>query len=317
MGPSPLSTNTTMMEQSEDAHDTLMSPGAGENSKDYSSDAAKPKTPSTKKKASFAASALTIQPTPYVNIQSPVVPLGIGSPNNERSYLLENLQRQHDRGERLSHALSNVEVRLASAQSKSEVKKWRKETTSLKSKIAESQSQEQLILLRLNDLQNEEFRQIQSAGVLPYQAAPWLAHGPQMQPWSPVTLPVSPLTPLPPGLYHPSPIVPSPMASPCWLQYSPVVASPYEQQNYYLGIHFQPPFLSEGTVAGPSRRESVSKASDSRHKATKSVDFPQCEAGSYMSRRWSLADAFSPTPKDKRMSIPNLETIWKDKEQES
>lgn len=327
MGPSSLSKSTAIREEADDAHDSPVSPGAVKQPNHHGSGAPKARKPANQKKASFAASTLAIQPMPYFNIQSPVVPIGIGSSHNERSYLLENLQRQHERGERLSHALANIEIRLASAQSKSEAKKWRKEIASLKSKIAESRNQEQLILLRLNDIRNEEFAcQVQSTGVgvIPYppQQSPWFAYGgaPTMM-QAPVMLPVSPLTPLPPGLYHPSPIVPSPMGSPYWVQLGSVMPSPYEPQNYYYqGHNVMPPFVPDGPLASISRRQSlappVTKAFVSLGKDTELSSASQSQAGSYMGRRWSLADAFSPTPKDKRMSIPGLETIWKNKQEE-
>lgn len=286
---------------------------------------------SNRKKHPLPSSPLTIHPTPYLSIQSPLISSApLGSPNNERSYLLENLQRQHQRGERLSHALSNVEVRLASVQSKSEARRLRKEAGLLRSKIAESQKQEQLIMLRLNDIQHEdlirgELFQAQSAGLVPYQTL-WSPYSP-MQPWSPMTLPVSPvhpvspLTPLPPGLCHPSPIVPSPMASPYWLGtgtqhpfFSPVMTN---DPSVYLGAHLQHPCAPGAGLVGQASAMAPHAVDSSEHKrkATKSVDFSLPQEEAYTGRRWSLADVFSPTPKDKRMSVPGLQTIWKDKEQ--
>lgn len=279
-------------------------------------------------------SSLTIHPTPCLSIQSPLIstsPLAL--PNNERSYLLENLQRQHQRGERLSHALSNVEVRLASVHSKSEAKRLRKEAGLLRSKITESQKQEQLVMLRLNDIQNEDLIsrgglfQAQSAGLVPYQTL-WSPYSP-MQPWGPMTLPimspvhpVSPLTPLPPGLYHPSPMLPSPMAPPYWLGahhpfFGPVVTN---DPSFYLGANFQPCWAPEVAFAAPATAAVLDAVETREHKhkrkATKSVDFSLSQQEAYTGRRWSLADAFSPTPRDKRMSMPGLQTIWKDKEQQ-
>lgn len=280
-----------------------------------------------------ASSALTIHPTPYWTTQHQLLSSSaLGAPNNERSYLLESLQRQQGRRERLSHALTNVEVRLASVQSKGEARKLRKEASLLRSKVAECRKQEQLILLRLNDIQNEDLGR---GGLFQAQPAtlvqcptPWSPYSPA-QPWSPMAImspvhqPVSPLTPLPSGIYHPSPINPSPLASPYWLgvqQYpvlSPVVPN---DPSFYLGVNFQPPFVPEGTIAGPSRRVSeapkAGEVREIRHMSTKSVDFGPPQEGTYSGRRWSLADEFSPTPRDKRMSMPGLQTIWKNKEQE-
>jgi len=139
---------------------------------------------------------------------------------------------------------------------------------------------------------------------------------------SPIHGPVSPLTPLPPGLYHPSPIMPSPLTSPYWLggqvQYQNMFM-PYMQneQAYYLGAEFQQPYVPDGYLAGqPSRRQSmaptVAKLREAKQKGAKTVDFELTQEGEYRGRRWSLADTFSVTPKDKRMSMPGLETIWKD-----
>lgn len=284
----------------------------------------------TKKKGSLPNTPLTIQPAPYYTTQSPVFsPQGLGSPNHERSYLLENLQRQHERGERLTHALSNIEVRVASARSKAEGKKLRKEATVLRGKVAEAHRQEQLILLRLDDIQNEDlnrigFYQAQSAVMSPFSTG-WSLY----QPWAPMTLPqmspihpISPLTPLPPGIYHPTPVAPSPLTSPFWLgaQYpmaGPVVSSePY----YYVGQNFQPTYVPAGGIAVQSQWTSaapVAREKSPKDKATKSVGFAALpQQGAYTGRRWSLADTFSPKPKDKRMSMPGLQTIWKDMQPE-
>lgn len=235
--------------------------------------------------------------------------------SNERLYLLENLQRQHDRGQRLSHALSNVETRLASVQSKGEARKLRKEAGLLKSKIVESNKQEHLIAKRLDDLHREEIYrlyQAQQPGLLPH---PYSPH----QPWSRVALspmtplsPVSPLSPLPPGIYHPSPIPPSPLepafilASPC-VSYSPTV--PYEQSLFSGGEH-------QGLYA-PEQHDAVSPvtAKETRrnsleHKATGTPENVLSEQEN-ISRRWSLADTYSPSPRNKRMSMPGLQTIWR------
>lgn len=285
-----------------------------------------------KKKTSQPSSNLSIHPAPYVNVQSPIFHPQVMSPppNNERSYLLENRQRQHERGQRLSDALHIIEVRITSAQSKTEGRKLRKEAGLLKKKITDSLTQEQLITLRLNDIQNEEFSrnpywQAQSAGLIPYQT-PWSPYSPMTAPWSPMALPISPLTPLPPGLYHPSPVMPSPLGSPYWMgaQYQYQMAAPYLQNDpaYYLGMGFQQPYIPEGIVAEePSRGQSmapaVGKLLEAAHKSTKSVDFKLPEDGAHVGRRWSLADTFSPIARDKRMSMPGLETIWKgEKEKE-
>lgn len=220
--------------------------------------------------------------------------------SNERSYLVENLRRQHARGERLSHALHNVEIRLGSAQSKGEARKLRKEAGLLRSKIAESRKQEELITMRLNDLQNEDLRyfyQAQQTSLLPYSyppPQPW-AQIP-MSPMTPLT-PISPLTPLPAGLYHPTPLPPSPLDSP--IRFSPTypivnAILPFEQESHLAGID------QVVSVAQQTEGSSSAKPRDVKHQS--SVAEPV--------RRWSLADTFSPSPKDKRMSMPGLKTIW-------
>lgn len=336
-------TSPTTMEYPEDGPDAASSPfsgvdkqGPAKDTDEQFHDLAVNTRAAGRENVPLPSSALTIQPTPYFNMPNPLLsPLPLAAPNNERSYLAENLQRQHERGERLSQALANVEVRLTSAQSKSEARKLRKEAGLLKSKIAESHNQEQLILLRLNDIQTEEFNrgglfQAQSAGLVPYPM-PWGPYSP-IPPWSPMTMPmmspvhpVSPMTPLPPGIYCPSPVVPSPMASPFWMgyqhQYPTLNSFVPTEPSVYHGAVFQPPYITEGAMVGPSHWESVappaagSRETRSQHKATKSVDFALPEDGEYTDRRWSLADAFSPTPKDKRMSMPGLQTIWKGEEE--
>lgn len=123
-----------------------------------------------KQRSQPTATNLFIQSAPYVNIHSPIL---AAPPNNERSYLLENRQRQHDRGQRLSDALQIIETRIVSAQSKTDGRKLRKEAGLLKKKISESLKQEQLITLRLNDIQTEDFNRN------PYwQAPPWSPYSP-------------------------------------------------------------------------------------------------------------------------------------------
>lgn len=291
-----------------------------------------------RKKPSLPAPNLLIHPSPYFNIQSPAFSpsaLGspLGTPNNERSYLLENLQRQHDRSERLSHALSNVEVKLASVQSKGEARKLRKEIGLLRNKISESRKQAQLIMLRLSDLQNEELNRsglmsIQAQQATLFQYPTGWAQYPQFHPWSqiavPVLSPLSPLTPLASGIYQPSPIAPSPFDSPYWLgaQYSmmsPVVAS-YPQGygqtlNYSTG--YQQPFVQDNSSIGSSQRTPVVETSPvaATKQKSKSVDLGLADEEPYTGRRWSLADSFAPMPRDKRMSMPGLQTIWKGQEE--
>lgn len=235
--------------------------------------------------------------------------------SNERSYLLENLRRQHDRGQRLTHALYNVETRLASAQSKGAARKLRKEAGLLRSKIAESNKQETLVTNRLNDLQGEDSNRLYQVGqleLLPYPYAP-------IQPWGHATLspltpltPTSPLTPLPPGIYHPVPIAPSPLessfllTSPFWL-YSPVVS--YQQvlppEGEHQGLYVQAQHDAATLVkAEETRRKSVEYRAA---RAFDSISPGQENTG----RRWSMADTFSPSPRDKRMSMPGLQTIWR------
>lgn len=293
--------------------------------------------PAPRKRPSHPVSNLSIHPTSNFNIQPPIFtppPLAspLGSPNFERSYLLENLQRQHDRGERLSYALSNVEVKLASAQSKGEARKLRKEVGLLRSKITESRRQVQLIMLRLNDLQNEEFGR---RGMLPGQAAHaamfqyptyWTPY-PQIQPWSHMNMPlmsplspISPLTPLPSGMYHPSPMITSPLDAPQWLQSQYPLVSPampmspgYEQTFMQSNDRQETSEQDQSEPTTPTHKPSIShqkRPATARHK---SVDFSLAKDPSNDGRRWSLADTFSPTPRDKRMSMPGLQTIWKNK----
>ncbi|KAK7704856.1 hypothetical protein SLS64_008204 [Diaporthe eres] len=220
--------------------------------------------------------------------------------SNERSYLVENLRRQHERGERLSHALHNVETRLGSAQSKGEARKLRKEAGLLRSKIAESRKQEELITMRLNDLQNEDlkyFYQAQQTSLFPYSYPPSQPWGQiPMPPMTPLT-PISPLTPLPTGLYHPTPVPPSHLDSPFLFSPTFPTVNPivqYEQDSHLAGIDQVVSVVEQSDSGSPVNMEDVRRYS--------LVAEPV--------RRWSLADTFSPLPKDKRMSMPGLKTIW-------
>ncbi|KAJ4423047.1 hypothetical protein N0V82_002314 [Gnomoniopsis sp. IMI 355080] len=294
-----------------------------------------------KRETSLPNNNLSIHPAPYnpfMTLQSPVFSSHAlaAPPNNERSYLLEDRQRQQERGKRLADALHIIEVQITSSQSKGDTRKLRKEASLLKKKITESLRQEELILLRLKDFDNEEYRQnpywqAQSAGSMPY-ATHWSPYSP-MAPWTPMTLPmmspihgpVSPLTPLPPGLYHPSPIIPSPLTSPYWLgvqyQNSYQTMGPYVQTDpaYYTGVGFQQSYMPDFIAVSPSRRHSLAatnaKLGEFTNKTSKSVDFELPQEGAYRGRRWSLADTFSPKPKDKRMSTLGLQTIWKENEE--
>lgn len=238
-----------------------------------------------------------------------------GGMSNEFSYLLENLQRQHDRGQRLSYALSNIETRLASAQSKGESRKLRKEAGLLKSKIAESNKQERLIAMRLSHMQNEDLSrlyQAQQPAPLPYPYS-------SLQPWgqmalSPMTpmTPISPLSPLPPGIYHPVPTPPSPLEAPFFLSppvllYNPVV--PYEQ-NYFFAVDHQGSYVPEQYDAALPVNTEETRRRSVEYTATRALE-GVLSGQERIGRRWSLADAFSPSPRDKRMSMPGLQTIWR------
>lgn len=221
--------------------------------------------------------------------------------SNERSYLVENLRRQHARGERLSHALHNVETHLGSAQSKGEARKLRKEAGLLRSKISEARKQEELITMRLNDLQNEDlknFYQAQQANLFPYSYPPSQPWGQfQMPPLTPLT-PISPLSPLPAGLYHPTPMAPSSLESP--ILFNPTCSTvdpivPYEQGSHITSLDQVACVTEYGDCDSAIGLEDVRRHS----LVTEPV------------RRWSLADTFSPSPKDKRMSMPGLKTIWR------
>ncbi|POS76171.1 hypothetical protein DHEL01_v205441 [Diaporthe helianthi] len=221
--------------------------------------------------------------------------------SNERSYLLENLRRQHVRSERLSHALYNLETQLRSAQSKGGARKLRKEAGLLRSKIAEAHKQEELITLRLNDLQNEDlkyFYQAQQTILFPYPYSPLQPWGQvQMPPIMPLT-PISPLTPLPTGLYSPTPTGPSPLDSaflfsPNFQAVDPI--APCELGPQLASLDQMMSEAGYGNDGSPLELDDVR-----RHSL---VVEPV--------RRWSLADTYSPSPNDKRMSMPGLKTIWR------
>lgn len=329
-------TSPVVMKQSDEGHNDTPVDG---NNKTLDENTAQSVEVAKKRRPSMSINNLSIHPTPYMTLQNPIFsPQALTEPpNNERSYLLENRQRQHERGGRLADALHIIEVRITSTQSKAEARKLRKEAGLLKKKIAECHRQEQLISLRLKDIDNEEYSrtaywQTQPAEMIPY-TQPWGPYSP-LTPWTPLNLPmmspgvhipVSPLTPLGSGLFHPSPVVPSPLTSPYWLaaqyQYPYQTMGPYVYADsaFYTGAVFQQQqyMPEDGTDGQPLRRQSVTATNaDFAHKADKSVDFKLPHDSTFKGRRWSLADAFSPTPKDKRMSIPGLETIWKNSKEE-
>jgi hypothetical protein len=219
--------------------------------------------------------------------------------SDERSYLAENLRRQHARGERLSHALHNVETQLETAQSKGEARKLRKEAGLLGIKMAEARKQEELIMLRLNDLQNKDlqyFCQTQHMSWFQYPHSPPQPWGQaQMPPIMPLT-PISPLTPLPAGLYSPSLLPPSPLDSP--FDFHPTSSTvdlpvPFEQGPHLASLDRLVPVKNGDGDCSVQPGEGRG-----HHLVAEPV------------RRWSFADTFSPSPRDKRMSLPGLKSIW-------
>lgn len=293
-----------------------------------------PKTPSaTSATTTPTSSSLPIYPVAYYDIHSLAFnPSVWETPSYERSYLLDSLQRQHKRSQGLMQNLAVLHTRLASVHSKNEARKLTKKADALRAEIAKSCRQEQMILLRLEDMMQggshgpmtmgsggQEGLYQQSPPSASYAAAAWTSYSvwnAMMLPlYSPEMEPVSPLTPLPAGLYHPPPAVPSPLSSPYWpgTQYL-MNGMGSNGLLYYSGLNFQTPGVSP-----PSCRVSLENIGEHapRHRVSKSVDIAApAKTDKYTGRRWSHADVFSPQPKDKRMSMPGLQTIWKGKESE-
>ena len=74
---------------------------------------------------------------------------------NEREYLIQNLRKQGGRATRLFQRYAALEAQMAGTQTPTEAKKSRREANSLRTKMAESTQQEQLILLRLGEIHVE------------------------------------------------------------------------------------------------------------------------------------------------------------------
>ncbi|KAK3306556.1 uncharacterized protein B0T15DRAFT_144884 [Chaetomium strumarium] len=91
----------------------------------------------------------------YMSAVQSLDPRPLEGLHNERSYLLYELQKQGDRATRLFERYAAIEARLAGAQTAAETRKCKKEAALVRTKIAESTQQEQLILLRLGEIHVE------------------------------------------------------------------------------------------------------------------------------------------------------------------
>ncbi|PSR80655.1 hypothetical protein BD289DRAFT_60572 [Coniella lustricola] len=272
-------------------------------------------------------SPLTIYPTAYYGIQSLAFDLSVwGQPNYERSYLLDSLRRQRKRSEGLAHNLDMMQTRLASVQSKTELRKLFKRTDLLRVELAQSFQQEQMVLLRLKDMVSvdqghmmigvgqegyyqvhgqqsslssmaEPYASDAAAAIAATATTVWCTYShwnPTMWSQYPQQMdPISPLTPLPVGLYHPPPTIPSPLASPYWPGTPDSTADLMTSTNgslHYTGVDFRPP-----SIPPPFRRTPLVTNGEHgpRHRVKKSVEIvamPQEDR--YIGRRWSHADVF-------------------------
>lgn len=233
---------------------------------------------------------------------------------NERSYLLDNLQKQEKRAKRFSDNLAGINSRLASAENKGDARKLRKEASILRGKMAETENQLQLITLGLRDLDIQESnRQLrmtpQPMGWHQFPDAPWYQN--MIVPGSPMTpmmTPISPMTPLPPGFYQPFPVAPSPMES-----------------HFQYPMHYPMHELQTEILLGPDsilRRHSVQDQkvdtfSDAEIMASSRRMSVQTMGGGeeeieYIRRRWSVADIYTSPTRDKRISLPGLQSIWRE-----
>lgn len=283
-----------------------------------------------------SSSPLILYPAAYHDIYSAVYnPSVWETPNYERSYLLDSLQRQHRCSQGLMQKLAVLHTSLASVHSRNETRKLTKKANALRAEIAKSHRQEQMILLRLQDMMQEgnhgpmamgsrgqEGLHQQSPPSALYAAAavawtPYSVWNDMMLPLnSPETEPISPLTSLPAGLYHPPPAVPSPLFSPYWpgTQYPINGGTGINGLLYYRGLEFQP-----RGVPPPSRRMSLADIGEHapRHGVNRSVVIAApTKTDNYTGRRRSYADVFPLQGKDKRMSMPGSQTIWKGKRPE-
>ncbi|KAL2021335.1 hypothetical protein VTK56DRAFT_7306 [Thermocarpiscus australiensis] len=91
----------------------------------------------------------------YMSLVHTLDPRSLDELHNERSYLLYDLQKQGDRATRLFQKYAALEARLSNAQTATEAKKCTRAAARVRAKIAESMRQEQLILLRLGEIHVE------------------------------------------------------------------------------------------------------------------------------------------------------------------
>ena len=131
--------------------------------------------------------------------------------HNERSYLMVNLQQQDERTKNIMARLLRAQERANYPNTPIEARKLRKQAGRLRSDLANAERQEKSILSRLSELyveiqRRERWEQVQQRTV-------WQPQTPQFASPSQLLSPISPITPLPYGWYHP-PSVALPSLSP-------------------------------------------------------------------------------------------------------
>ncbi|KAK0718099.1 hypothetical protein B0T26DRAFT_313013 [Lasiosphaeria miniovina] len=137
---------------------------------------------STHGQVSFSASNYT--PTP-----SYLSPQPLGDLDNERAYLVSNLHQQSDKATKNYERYVALEAQLPEAQKGSETRKVKRKMSSLRNKIGESSQQEQLVLLRLGEIffesQKRQHKQQQQQNFTSLQQVLPMAQFPPMAEASP------------------------------------------------------------------------------------------------------------------------------------
>ncbi|KAK4112076.1 hypothetical protein N656DRAFT_768749 [Canariomyces notabilis] len=286
---------------------------------------------------------------PAVNYMLPVQcldPRPLEELYNERSYLVYNLQKEDVRSTHLHQRFAAVEARLLAAQTASEARRCTREAAAIKTKIAKSTQQEQLILLRLDEIhvellnrcrwmQAHQQQMPQPAPTMEYMKYPpgSAAGGPEVSPCSDTPTPLtghsqdyfscsSALSPLSPAFTPSGDII---FSEDIWSRNSGGTAAKETE------IETQPPestgeAADKGQSNGPENGPDVAGSEYTRERgdqanvseAPKSGwdsddEQSECEERQPWKARLRRMSHYFPLPhrtKDRRMSLPNLKNLW-------
>ncbi|KAL2267431.1 hypothetical protein VTJ83DRAFT_4708 [Remersonia thermophila] len=196
--------------------------------------------------------------------------------HNERSYLAYNLQKQNDRATRLFERFAGVEARLAEAATPSEAKRCRREAALIRSRIAESTRQEQLMLLRLSEIQIELQNRDRWARVRSLPSSYF-----QGQHHPPRCVDPPPVPPAPPPSANrsfSSDVLPQPRSNACE---APSQCQPRNDENTPAATATNPPSSSVLSPLSPCFTPGVSFIEDIWSRASKTSSAEQGEAKSW------------------------------------